>query len=155
MAPRAIAVVALWPHGTDVLALGSRGGQDGSGPRDPRARTAARPTINHQHPDGPAYQDIRVVITVAWCAKRKLSFDPREVRVARLFSPGDLPAGMPEAHRERGARADSGNALLAGIGVQAVEFIEEELAQRPRGEGALEEAGDPARAVPARADPHQ
>jgi hypothetical protein len=32
-----------------------------------------------------------------------LAIDPREVLEARLFSPGDLPAGMPEAHRELAA----------------------------------------------------
>ena len=29
-----------------------------------------------------------------------LTLDPKEVLEARLFSPGDLPDGMPEAHRE-------------------------------------------------------
>src|ERR1700761_9112715 len=29
-----------------------------------------------------------------------LSLDPKEVLEARLFSPADLPDGMPEAHRE-------------------------------------------------------
>jgi ADP-ribose pyrophosphatase YjhB (NUDIX family) len=29
-----------------------------------------------------------------------LALDPREILEARLFSPGDLPAAMPQAHRE-------------------------------------------------------
>ena len=29
-----------------------------------------------------------------------LALDPKEVLEARLFSPADLPDGMPEAHRE-------------------------------------------------------
>jgi hypothetical protein len=29
-----------------------------------------------------------------------LALDPREILEARLFSPDDLPAGMPQAHRE-------------------------------------------------------
>ena len=32
-----------------------------------------------------------------------LTLDPKEVLEARLFSPGDLPDGMPEAHRELAA----------------------------------------------------
>jgi 8-oxo-dGTP diphosphatase len=30
-----------------------------------------------------------------------LELDAKEVLEARLFSPGDLPVGMPEAHRDR------------------------------------------------------
>jgi hypothetical protein len=30
----------------------------------------------------------------------RLRLDPREVLEARLFRPDDLPAGMPQAHRE-------------------------------------------------------
>ena len=32
-----------------------------------------------------------------------LTLDPKEVLEARLFSPSDLPGGMPEAHRELAA----------------------------------------------------
>ena len=32
-----------------------------------------------------------------------LTLDSKEVLEARLFSPGDLPDGMPEAHRELAA----------------------------------------------------
>jgi hypothetical protein len=32
-----------------------------------------------------------------------LALDPKEVLEARLFSPGDLPDGMPEVHRELAA----------------------------------------------------
>jgi 8-oxo-dGTP diphosphatase len=33
----------------------------------------------------------------------RLTLDPKEVLEARLFSPGDLPDGMPETHRELAA----------------------------------------------------
>jgi 8-oxo-dGTP diphosphatase len=32
-----------------------------------------------------------------------LALDPKEVFEARLFSPGNLPDGMPEAHRDLAA----------------------------------------------------
>ena len=32
-----------------------------------------------------------------------LALDPREILEAKLFSPGDLPSGMPDAHRELAA----------------------------------------------------
>ena len=32
-----------------------------------------------------------------------LALDPKEVLEARLFSPGNLPDGMPEAHRDLAA----------------------------------------------------
>jgi hypothetical protein len=32
-----------------------------------------------------------------------LTLDPKEVLEARLFGPGDLPDGMPEAHRQLAA----------------------------------------------------
>ena len=32
-----------------------------------------------------------------------MTLDPKEVLEARLFGPGDLPDGMPEAHRELAA----------------------------------------------------
>ena len=32
-----------------------------------------------------------------------LTLDPKEVLEAQLFSPSDLPDGMPEAHRELAA----------------------------------------------------
>ena len=35
-----------------------------------------------------------------------LDLDSKEILEARLFSPGDLPAGMPETHRELATRPD-------------------------------------------------
>jgi ADP-ribose pyrophosphatase YjhB (NUDIX family) len=37
-----------------------------------------------------------------------LTLDPREVLEARLFSPADLPDGIPEAHRELAASLETG-----------------------------------------------
>src|SRR5450755_1172818 len=64
-------------------------------------------------------------------------------------------AGPRDSPRLTGSPAGSGTVLLAGVAVEPVELVLVDRAQCPRGEGALEEAADAARALPGAGDLHQ
>src|SRR6185437_226678 len=67
----------------------------------------------------------------------------------------DKPRTSGGRGRPPAAGPGSASALLARVGGEPVEFVRVDDPHRPRREHLLEEAADPAGAVPARGDPHQ